>query len=306
MVFRYKYQNGVWVDLEKPTEDEIRDIAKEFSINERLEKEMLSPTPAPLVADGGTSALLELHFPSQGVETGETQNQEIDIVVGEHFIVTVRYEVIAPIHHLKKLFETRDLVTGHESITTDVLLEILFAHLYAAVHDHTSHLSTCLERVEEDMFNGNERKTVRRISDISRAFLHLEASLANQEEPLSRFLKVHTLRDFFGAPFDERAERILEERAQAMRLVKTHRAVATEMRETNAALLEARQNEIMKTLTVITFIFLPMELITFIFGMGALGTPLRQEPNAFWFIIGAMAVVGVTMTLLLARKRWLS
>jgi len=305
MVFRYKYRGGVWVDLEKPTEDEIHKVAKEFSINERLEKEMLSPTPAPLVIDGGSSALLELHFPTQSAESGETENQEIDFIVGDHFIVTVRYEVVAPVHHLKKLFETRDLVTGHESITTDVLLEILFAHLYAAVHDYTNHLSNCLERIEQDMFNSHERKTVRRISDISRAFLHLEASLANQEEPLSRFLKAHTLRDFFDASFGERVERILEGRTQAMRLVKTYRAVATEMRETNTALLESHQNEIMKTLTVITFIFLPLELITFIFGMGALGTPLRQNPNAFWIITGSMAVIGMFITLFLARKRWI-
>ena len=305
MIFRYNYRGGVWVDLEQPTEDEIRQIAQEFSINERIETELFSPTPAPLVVDGGTSVLLVLHFPTQGTESGETENQEIDFIVGGNFIATVRHEVIAPLHHLKKLFETRDLVAGHESITTDVLLEILFAHLYAAVRDHTNHLTDSLERIERNMFDGRERTTVRAISNISRSFLHLEAALANQEEPLSRFLNAHTLRDFFDASFDERTQRILAERAQAMRLIKTHRAVATEMRETNSALLESRQNEIMKVLTVITFIFLPLELITFIFGMHALGDPLEQMPNAFWIIIGSMFALGALITLILAKKRWI-
>jgi len=305
MVFRYKYQDGVWVDLEKPTEEEIREVAKEFSIDERIEKEMISPTPTPLVIDGESHALVEFHFPIQNIECGETENQEIDFIVGKNFIVTVRYEVVAPIHHLKKLFETRSLVTGHEIITTDVMLEILFAHLYAAVHDHTNHLSNALERIEKEMFNGYERKTVHRISDISRDFLHLEASLANQEEPLNRFLKAHTLRDFFDKSFGDRTERILADRAQAMRLVKTYRAVAIEMRETNSSLLESRQNEIMKTLTVITFIFLPLELLTFIFSMPLLGMPLEQNPNGFWIIVGAMAVLGIVITYFLAKKRWI-
>ncbi|MFA6278899.1 MAG: CorA family divalent cation transporter [Candidatus Paceibacterota bacterium] len=305
MLFRYEYKGGVWVDLEKPTDEELRRAVQEFSISDRIAKEMLSPTPAPLVIDGDTHALLELHFPTQGAENGDTEIQEIDFIVGKNFIVTVRYEVIAPLHHLKKLFETRNLVTGHESITTDVLLEILFAHLYSSVRDHTNHITDNLERIERDMFDGHERKTVRAISNVSRSFLHLEAALANQEEPLSRFLKAHTLREFFDTSFTERAERILEERAQVMRLVRTHRAVATEMRETNIALLEARQNEIMKTLTVITFIFLPIELITFVFGMGALGTPLQDNPDAFWIIIGGMFMLGLVITLFLARKRWL-
>jgi len=306
MTFRYKYRGGVWIDLEKPTEEEIHEVAKEFSIDERLEKEMLSPTPAPIVMDGGNCVLLELHFPTQGDLDGETKNQEVDFIVGNRFIITVRYEVIAPLHHLKKLFETRDLVTGHESITTDVLIEILFAHMYSAVRDHATHLTKCLEHIERDMFDGLERETVREISNVSRSFLHLEASLANQEEPLSRFLKVHTIRDFFDTSFEERAERILAERAQVMRLIKTHRAVAIEMRETNTSLLESRQNEIMKTLTVITFILLPVELVIFTFGMGVPGTPFKENPNAFWIVIGIMVALGTVITIYLTKKRWLS
>ena len=305
MLFRYDYKGGVWVDLEKPTDEELNEIVKEFSISDRIAKEMVSPTPIPLVVDGDTHALLELHFPAQGAENGDTQIQEIDFVVGKDFIITVRYEVVAPVHHLKKLFETRNLVTGHESITTDVLLEVLFAHLYSSVRDHTNHITDNLELIEHDMFDDHERQTVKAISNISRSFLHLEAELANQEEPLTRFLRAHTLRDFFKASFEERAERILAERVQVMRLVKTHRAVATEMRETNIALLEAKQNEIMKTLTVVTFIFLPLELITFVVSMPLLGMPLEQHQNGFWIIVGVMTALGMLITLLLARKRWI-
>ncbi len=305
MIFRYKYRGGTWIDLEQPTEEEIREISREFSINERIEKEMLSPTPMPLVIDGDTNALLILHFPAQGAEEVETKSQEIDFVVGADFIVTTRYEVIAPVHHLKKLFETRNLVTGHESITTDVLLEILFAHLYSSVRDHTNHITKYLESIEKEMFDGHERTTVRAVSNISRAFLHLESELANQEEPLIRFLRAHTIREFFNDSFSERAERILEERSQVMRLVRTHRAVAIEMRETNSALLESRQNEIMKTLTVITFSMLPLELITLIFGMGMPGTPFERNPQAFWIVMALMVITVACTIFFLIKKRWL-
>jgi magnesium transporter len=305
MIFRYEYRGGIWIDLEKPTEEEVREVARDYSLTERIEKELLSPTPAPLVIDGGTHMLLALHFPTQGAEDGATGNQEIDFVVGETFIITVRYEVIAPLHRLKKLFEARDLVTGSESVTTDVLLEILFAHLYAGLRDHTNHLTDCLERVEQEMFDGHERATVRAISNISRAFLHLEAALANHEEPLNNFLKTPTLRGFFDESFDERAERVLAERAQVMRLIRTHRAVATEMRETNTALLEARQNEIMKTLTTITVIVLPLELIAFIFGMDLPGTPFAQDQDAFLIVMAFMLGAVIVTTLLFAKKRWI-
>ena len=305
MIFRHEYKGGVWVDLEQPSEDEIRQVAQEFSISERLETELLSPTPSPLVAGDAGMALLVLHFPAHGAKDGETKDQEIDFIVGNNFILTVRYEVVVPLHHLKKILEAQLLVPGQTDIKTDVLLEILFAHLYTSVRDHTNHTATSLERVERDMFDGHERIAVRAISSISREFLHLEAALANQAEPLARFLKALAQYNFFGPSFGERIERILAEHAQMTRLVETHRAVATELRETNTALLEARQNEIIKTLTVITVIVLPLELIAVTFGIHAQGTPIEQDPNAFWIIIAIMLGIAGGMILFFARKRWI-
>jgi len=305
MLFRYEYQDGVWVDCEQPNEDELHEVIKEFSISARVETELSFPTPTPLVINDSNAVLLVLHFLAHSSEDEGTKNQEIDFIVGDHFIVTVRYEVVAPLHRLKKLLETHECITEDENITTDILLEILFAHLYASVRDHINHIASHLTRVEKDMFGGHERTTVRAISIINREFLHSESTLADQEEPLHRFFETLTRHDFFDDSFKERAKRMLADWAQVARSIATHRAIAAELRETNTALLGAHQNEIMKTLTVITFSVLPLELITLIFGMHAAGTPLEQNPHAFWIIIAFMLGIVGCMTLLFARKRWL-
>lgn len=305
MIFRYEYPGGVWVDLEQPTGDEIQRIAREFSISERIETELLSPTPSPLVAGDENTTLLVLHFLAHEAENEDAKGQEIDFVVGNHFIVTVRYEVIVPLHHLKKLLETQKILGAHDGIATDVLLEILFAHLYTAVRDYTDHTASNLARVEQDMFAGNEHASVRLISNIGRELLHLEAALANQEESLGRFLQVLTERNFFGVSFKERAQRIEAERAQVARLIQTHRTIATEMRGTNTALLEVRQNEIMKTLTLITVVVLPLELIAVTFGIHAQGAPIEKNPNAFWIIIALMLGTVILMVVYFIRKRWI-
>ncbi|MBI3572181.1 hypothetical protein HY091_01435 [Candidatus Kaiserbacteria bacterium] len=306
MIYRHEHRGGVWVDIERPTNEEIRQVAREFSIGERLETELLSPTPLPLVAGDTDFVLLVLHFPAQGEQDGETKNQEVDFVVGKRFVLTIRYEVVAPIHRLRKLLETQELVGGGASFSNDTLLEILFAHLFGAVRDHANHIAARLSRIERDMFGGHERDTVRDVSLITREFLHLEAALVSQEEPLGRFLKMLASRGFFETTFGERVLRINAERSQVARLAGTHRAVATELRETNAVLLEARQNEVMKTLTVISFIVLPLELITFTFGMGVPGTPLVNNPNAFWIILAIMLATVACMAFFFTRKRWLA
>lgn len=306
MLYRQEHRGGVWVDLESPTPEEIRSVIHEFSVSERIETELLSPTPSPLVAGDESSILLVLHFPTSDTQIdGDTKSQELDFVVGKHFIITVRYEVIAPLHRLKKLLETEELVTEGAPITTDVLLEILFAHLYTAVHGHTSHSAERLAAVERAMFAGHERASVRAISEISRDFLHLDAALASQEEPLARFLMALEARSFFGASFAERMTRITAQRSQVAHLIHTHRAIVTELRETNNALLNAAQNEIIKRLTVINFIFLPLGLIAWIFAMRTEGMPLIASHNSFWIVMGGMLGVALLLTLFFAKKRWL-
>lgn len=305
MIFRYTYSGGVWIDLEHPTEEEIRRITKEFSISERLETELFSPTPAPLVASDGGVTFLVLHFPAHGAAEGEIRDQEVDFVIGSGFIITVRYEVIEPLHRLQKLLETQQLISPEDSMNTDVLLEILFAHLYTSVRDHINTVADRLARIEHDMFNGLERITVRAISDTGREFLHTEASLANQEGSLERFMKILSTKEMFGTPFIERSERILSERTQVARLVKTYRAVATELRETNASLLDVRQNEIMKTLTIVNFIFLPLGLISWTFSMRTEGMPIIDSPYAFWIVLAIMIGVTVLLTAFFIRRRWL-
>ena len=66
-----------------------------------------------------------------------------------------------------------------------------------------------------------------------------------------------------------------------------------------------RTSEIMRTLTVITALFMPLTLITGIFGMNFTEMPLLQDRFGFWITMGLMAAVVVLLLLLFWRKRYL-
>jgi len=67
-----------------------------------------------------------------------------------------------------------------------------------------------------------------------------------------------------------------------------------------------RTNDIMRTLTVLTAIFLPLNLITGFFGMNFDALPLIHSPTGFWVAFGLMAAVGIGLVLFFRRKRYLS
>ena len=66
-----------------------------------------------------------------------------------------------------------------------------------------------------------------------------------------------------------------------------------------------RANEIMRTLTVLTAVFLPLNLIAGIFGMNFEFIPFLHQSNGFWVALGAMVLVALALVLVFSRKRYL-
>jgi len=67
-----------------------------------------------------------------------------------------------------------------------------------------------------------------------------------------------------------------------------------------------RTNEIMRTLTVLTAIFLPLNLIAGIFGMNFEFIPLLHIHSGFWWAMGSMALIACTLALFFWRKRYIT
>lgn len=305
MLFRFERGDTHWIDLENPTPDEVRKAAHELGFGGRIIEELISPSPLPLVLHEEPAALLVLHFPSLSNNAARSPQKEVDFVVGKHFVLTVRYEVVAPLHELRKLLETDALLGARGAIEPDALLELLFNHLYGSIRAEVAQAGKRLERVEQEMFLNKERATVRTISEISREFLRLEATIAGEEDSLTLFLEELANKEIFGSAFKARVKRILAQHAQTAHFVATLRAIATELRETNAALLNTAQNEIMQRLTVITFTLLPLSLVVNMFEMNLPGVPLSTHPQAFWVIAGIMCIIAGILIFFFTRKRWL-
>ena len=66
-----------------------------------------------------------------------------------------------------------------------------------------------------------------------------------------------------------------------------------------------RANEIMRTLTVLTAIFLPLNLIAGIFGMNFEFIPFLHQSNGFWVAVGAMLLIALVLVVVFSRKRYL-
>lgn len=304
MVTRHERGGVTWVDLESPTHDELHGVMLEFGIDARVESEIVAPTPYPLVALFPEYAYLILHFPTADADSG-TRNQEVDIIAGKHFLITVRYEMVGSIYTLHKAFEAETLIGTPAKTDTGHLLERVARHLYSSMREEIEGVAVKLEHIERDIFSGKERSMVRAISETGRVLLRFETTLARHEEPLSAFLEALQATPLLTSRFKTPALHIGAERAHVASLVASYRAVARELRATNDALLSSAQNEALKMFTAITVAFLPLTFVAGLFGMHTEYEPIIGMPHDFWVIVGLMVVLEVLLLAFLRAKRWL-
>ena len=66
-----------------------------------------------------------------------------------------------------------------------------------------------------------------------------------------------------------------------------------------------RANDIMRTLTTLTAIFLPLNLIAAVFGMNFDVLPLVHKQDGFWWALGAMGLIGAALLVFFWRRRYI-
>jgi magnesium transporter len=236
--------------------------------------------------------------------THQRPEQEIDFVIGKDFLITARYGNTDPLHAFAKAFEVSTVLGRDSSVTHGGhLFAAMARNLYQALQVECDVLNRRLSDIEEHIFSGDERKMVVEISHVARIIHDFRQSLIPHAEMLGSLEPTATR--LFGPEYSFYLRALMGEESRVRSTAEHLRESLIELRETNNSLLSTKQNEIMKTFTVLAFITLPLTLITGIFGMNTHFTPLLGTPNDFWIVIGMMAVVCVASVLYFNRKGWL-
>lgn len=303
MLTRYVQRNLTWIDCVSPTAAEVRSLMHEFSIDPLIAEELLLPSYKPKVEKRGEAIYVILHFPT--LRSGhQAPEQEIDFVIGKHFLITTRYENIDPLHTFAKLFEVELLLKKELHATHGGHLFVaLVRNLYQAIENGCTTMHRRLRDIEERIFSGDERRMVAELSQVGRTIHDFRQSMAPHGEMLKSFEPVGTrtfgsefayyIRDLEGAY--ERIERTLDNLRDSL----------SELRETNNSLLSTKQNEIMKEFTVLAFIFLPLSFIAGLFGMNTEHNPIVGSSGDFWIIVGIMVLLAGCFFIYFRRKDWL-
>lgn len=304
MTNRYEYQGITWVDIENPTSEEIDQVTEEFGLGSLLPQELLAPTLKPRVDLYPEFTYTVLHFPASRHTRGVSATQEVDFIIGKHFIITVSYDTVDAIYDFSRSFEAATLLkqSGGEKFHSGHVFFELAERLYEEVEHELESIEDSVNEIEHNIFSGHERAMVVSISSASRELLNHKRALSTHREILESLEKAGV--SLFGEDFGDYLRAVTAFHFRIYNHVLALMDTVQALRDTNNALLSTRQNEIMKNLTIMTFVTAPLTLIVSLFSMNTKGTPIVGQSGDFWIIIGMMLFVGLCLALYFKRKKW--
>lgn len=304
MINTYTYKKITWVDLESPTQSEVREVMEKHNIHPLIAEDLLSPTLKPKVDLYKDYIYLILHFPALKHTHKLSHNQEMDFVIGKDFIITCRYDAIDALHKFSRVFEVNSVLDkSNMGDHAGFVFFYMLKELYGSIENEIEALEDKRMVVEGYVFDGKEKDMVLEISTMFKSLLDLRQALSSHGEVLSSFEVAG--KKVFGEDFGYHLRTIIGEYYRVNAQVQNEFDSVKELRETNNSLLYAKQNEAMKVLAIMAFVTYPLSLIAGIFGMNTDKTPIVGHAQDFWIIIGIMLAMTVVFFWYFKHKHWL-
>ena len=293
-----------WVDIRDPNEKDIKYLKERFNLHPLVLGELIPPGHRPKVEHYPDYLFMILYYPIYSKEKRETRPRELDIIVTGNVLITSHYKSILP---LKALFDTCNIYVEsrkkYMSEGTGQLLFFLLSGFWKNCLNKLEKIDKRINEAEKEIFAGKEKEMVLEISLIKADIINFWRIIEPQEEILNSLSKEGV--SFFGEKLAPYFSDILGTYGKAWNDIKTFKETIRALENTNQSLLSAKINEIMKTLTIFSVIFLPLTLLASIWGMNISQMPFVQSPLGFWIILAVMGMLMGAMIILFLKKKWL-
>ncbi|HKG44440.1 MAG TPA: magnesium/cobalt transporter CorA [Gaiellaceae bacterium] len=292
-----------WVHLDAPTLEEASQLAERYGWHPLDLEDVLSRRQRPKVDEYPDYLFGVLHFPVYDKAIQRLNAAELDVFVGNGYLVTLPAVELLPVTRLfgrcEEDDELRDQLFGKGSgYLLYHILDDLFDYCFPIL-DKIGHK---LESVEDDLFEKRAEEVVRDLSNVKQEIISYRkiikperSTLRLLERQIERFLP-EDLELYFDDIVDA-SERIWD-------LLDNYKEVVEALEDTNESVISHRQNDVLRVLTVVTVILLPLTLITGIFGMNV-HFPGFEGATGFWAIVGFMLGLAIGLTAFFRAKRWL-
>lgn len=299
-------QGVLWVDFISEPPETCLPIMEEFGFHPLAIDDALQETHVPRLDDWGEYLYIVLNYMNMepNGDSWETKVDELDVFLGKNYIVTHHDYRISAVDETWVVCD-RDERNLHEG--ADHILYRIADNLMAGYMPAVEKIDDAIDRIEDQVFDRPSPRTLEQLLALKRVLVAMRRIIIPQREVLNKLA-----RDDYQVidPKDRVFFRdIYDHLVRLHDLNESLRDLVGSVLDTYLSVINNRMNEVMKTLTIITVLFMPLTFLTGYFGMNFFQPPgnLQEWTSnpVFYLTLAIIVIMPIGMYLWMRRRTWL-
>jgi len=292
-----------WVNIEAPTRLETDHLALNYPFHPLDLDDCLSRIQRPKIDVYDDYLFLVFHFPVFNPEARVTTASQVSVFIGQGYLITLHKGDLKPLVKLFNQCQTdEEIKQEHFSQGSGYLLYRIIDRLVDYCIPILNKIGVNIEEVEDNIFSESMRGTVREISTLRRDVISfrriiwpMRAVIGSMEPKIRRFTPME-MEVYFGDMTDH-VDKIWD-------ALDEYKEIIEGLSDTHDSLATNRTNEVVRVLTAIATILLPLTVVASLYGMN-IPLPFQNSPFSFVLVFVVWIVIACGMLLFFRRKRWI-
>lgn len=290
-----------WVDIQGfGNEAKLKGVAAAFDLHPiALEHAVNVPQRAKAESYEGHNLIIA-RAPLLDVD-GDLTAPQVGFIVGEGFLITFQERYLGFFDEVRERIRRGGGQLG--KFGADYLAYALIDAMVDRYYPVAQQLSDAIEDLEDWVVENPHPDVLRRIHEIRRQLVVLRRIGHPQREAINAMLRPQSL--FFSDPVQVFVRDTREHITQIVELVDSSREMASDLVDAYLSNVSHRSNEIMKVLTLMASIFIPLTFIAGVYGMNFEHIPELSVRSGYFIVWAVMIVITVAMIVLFKRRGWI-
>lgn len=295
-----------WIHLSKPTHHELEEAIKNLDLHEMVEQDLIEPSAHDKIDMYDDCIFLVIHFPKYNEKLWKYLSNEMNIILGRDFIITITKYPTNNIEKIRQEYEQEIKEEWEEAeeykISPYYILYKIIDVMYDKILLGLNKFNLDLMEMEKQVFDKSfvDTDLLKKVLIKKRNTVLLKTVISPQEEILVELQKVTA--NFYEGDLDVYFEDLEYKTSKILGHISIIHENIDSIGEIFNTLTNMMTNKNIGILTVLTVIIWIMTMISGIYGMN-IWLPFQNYPGAFIVLMGFMVIMAVFTVLIFKKKK---
>ena len=291
-----------WINIDGVHDSEIIEkLGKHFRFHPLLLEDIMNTEQRPKIDDFGDYLFVVAKMLQYNEQKDQIVEEQISLILGSNFVISFQEQegdIFDPIRERIRQKKGR-VRTMWSDYLVYALMDVIIDNYFIVLEK----LGEKIEDVEEELLVNPSKQTLQDTHALKRKMISLRRASWPLRDVISGMQRTGSV--LIKKPTAIYLKDVYDHTVQVIDTIETYRDIISSMLDIYLSGISNKLNEVMKVLTIIGTIFIPLTFITGIHGMNFKFMPELEWKYGYFATLGVMLVIGLLMLLYFKRKRWI-